>query len=170
MNKIVRHKKLRITEGFLFSLSFLVISVVFIITPNTFIRNVFSTAEKIQILGSAGVIYFSLLTLSYASLFSRKKAIQITNDFLLDNSKYESLGKIKWQDIYEIKKLKKYSIEITLTPEFFSQTKLNLFKKILTYMHNWNYKESIIISTATLNCSREELFEDLVNTKNATQH
>ena len=63
--------------------------------------------ERIQILGLIGILYYSSLLFSYLIILPRKYAITISDDYLIDSSKYESLGKIKWTDISKIKKFNK---------------------------------------------------------------
>lgn len=161
MNKEIKFKKNRIFLGILlFSLMFSV-SIYFLINPEIFLRNVFMRVEHIQ---TIGIVYFSVLLYSFLKILPRKYAIQITDDFLIDNSKYESLGKIKWKDISEIQKLKKRNIELILIKDM---PKINLLKKFLSIMHNWNYKKSILISSALIDCSIDDLFETIsVNHKN----
>ena len=171
MEKIINHNKGKIIFGSIFSLVFFSFSALFILTPHSFVRNAFTTTNKIQLIGSIGVIYFSILTLSFFKLSQQKKAIVISQDHLIDNSRFESIGKIEWQEIIEIKKLKKSSLEIIVREGFIKNTKQNILKKFLRYMHNWNNKSSIVISTTLLNCSRQELYESIVqNKKRHTTH
>jgi hypothetical protein len=115
----------------------------------------------IQILGIIGVLYFSPLFYSFLKLFSRKNAIKITDEYLIDYSKYESFGKIEWKNISKIQRLKKESIELFINKSFFQNRKMNLLEKFLVLMHNWSYKRSIIISSALIDCNIEELYEDI---------
>ena len=85
----------------------------------------------------------------------------VNKAFIIDNSRYESLGKIEWQNISKIERIKKKSIEIFVNESVFKNRKLNLIKKFLMFMGNWNYKKSIIISSALLDCSIEELYENI---------
>ncbi len=159
MNNKYEFKKLRLIKGILFFILFLGVSISFLLKPDIFIRNVFMKALHVQIIGAIGIIYFSALLYSYIRMLSRKNAIIITQEFLIDNSKYESLGEIKWSNISEIKKLKKRSIEIHLKTEISKNR--NLIKKFLSFMNNWNYKNSIVISSALLDCSNEELLDTM---------
>ncbi|WAC02902.1 hypothetical protein N7U66_04985 [Lacinutrix neustonica] len=118
-------------------------------------------AEYIQIIGIIGIAYFSTLLYSFLRILPRKYAILISDDFLIDNSKYESLGKIRWCDISEIQRFKKNNIELTLNKTVFKTKKRNLLKRFLTFMHNWNYKKNILISSALIDCNLEELFETI---------
>ena len=161
MNKKIKFKKNRILLGILFFSLMLFASIWFLINPEIFLRNVFMKAEFIQTMGIIGIVYFPVILFSFFKIISRKYAIVITDDFIIDNSKYESLGKIKWKDISEIQRFKKKNIELILNKTIFKTKRRNLLKRFLTFMHNWNYKKSILISSALMDCSIEELFETI---------
>ena len=161
MIKEIKFKKARLLFGTFFCLIMLSILITFLLKPNIFIRNVFMKSEHIQIIGIIGSIYFLTLIFSILKLFPREYAIQITKEFLIDNSKYESLGKIEWGNVSKIKKVKRKSIELFVNKSVLQSRKTNLVKKILVFMNNWNYKKSIIISSALMNCSLEELYDEI---------
>ncbi|MFD2892576.1 STM3941 family protein [Flavobacterium chuncheonense] len=164
MNIEIKFRKERITLGIIISLLLLIFSVYFIIKPEIFIRNVFMKILYIQILGIIGVVLFSALFFSILKLYFKKYALRINEEFIIDNSRYESLGKIEWQDILKIERIKKKSIEIFVNESVFQNRKLNLIKKFLMFMGNWNYKKSIIISNAFLDCGIEELYDNITKT------
>ena len=163
MNKGVKFKKNRILLGILFFSLMLYASICFLINPELFLRNVFSKVEHVQITGIIGIIFFLSLLFSHLKIIRRKYAIQITDDFLIDNSKYESFGKIKWSDITKIQRLKKRSIEIFVKKDLYKAKKRNLLKRFLEFMSNWNYEKSIIISSALTEENTENLFEEITN-------
>ena len=162
MRKEIKFRKGRrgkILLGIIFFALFLILSFSFLLNSDIYIRNIFMTGKGIQVIGIIGIIYYSSLLYSFFKISLRKHAILITEDFLIDNSKYESLGKIKWRDISKIQRFKKNNIELFLNTNAFKSEKSNLLKRILRFMHNWNYKKSILISNSLLDCSIEELFE-----------
>ena len=159
----IKFKKERITLGILFISLMLISSICFLIVPEKFIRNVFMKIEHIQIVGVLGILYFSTLLYSFLAILPRKYAIIISDDFLIDNSKYESLGKIKWTDISGIKRFKKRNIEISLKVDLYSSEKRSLLKKFLTFMHNWNNNNRILISSAITDSNIEALYEEIKN-------
>lgn len=114
------------------------------------------TEGSIKIIGIIGIIFASSELYSFIRLLPRKYAIIITEKCLIDNSKYESLGKIEWKDISKIQRFKKNNIEFFLNKDILKNE--NLLKRFLTFMHNWNYKKSILISSALIDCSTEDLF------------
>jgi len=161
MNIEIKFKTRKVFIGMIFYIILLVFSISFLLKPDIYIRNVFATTLRIQIIGIIGTIYFSTLLYSLAKIFSRKYAILITDDFLIDKSKYESIGKIKWSEISKVKRLKKRNIQVFLNEKDLTTNKSNLLKKYLRFMHNWNHKKSTLISSALLDCSIDELFETI---------
>jgi len=169
----IEFKKLRILLGMTIVLVFLLISIFFICEPERFLRNVFSTPGHIRNIGIVGALFQSTLLYSLLTSFRKKHALIISDNFLIDNTTYGSIGKIYWSDIIEIKKLKKRSIELSLKPSAFESINDNLIKKFLRFMTNWRYNKSIIISSALLDCSTGELYEQIITAykknKNYTQ-
>ncbi|MFT7250866.1 MAG: hypothetical protein ACI9FW_000583 [Flavobacterium sp.] len=162
MIKDYKFDKKRILLGVFISICMIMFSILFLLKPEVFIRNIFMQTELIQILGITGLAYFLAIFYSVIKLFPRKYAIQITDEFLLDNSKYESLGKIRWQNISKIERIKKKGIQIFVNESVFQNVKLNILEKFLLFMGNWNYKKSIIISSAFIDCNIEELYENII--------
>ncbi|MFC4740313.1 STM3941 family protein [Flavobacterium ponti] len=161
MIKEYKFNKERILLGIVFLLLMLIFSFYFLLEPEKFIRNIFTRKETNQILGIMGIILFSSLIFSSLKILPRKYAIRITDEYLIDNSKYESFGKIEWNNISKTQRIKKYSIEIFLNEPVFKDRKIDMFRKYLLFMSNWNYKKSIIISSAILNCDVEELYKEI---------
>ncbi|MQP24137.1 hypothetical protein GFJ94_03555 [Flavobacterium sp. LMO8] len=162
MIKKIKFRKVKILLGAFITLLLFLSSFYFLLKPEFFIRNVFTKVIIIQILGVIGMIYFLALFYSILTLFSRKYAIIITDEFLIDNSKYESFGKVEWNTILRIEKFKRKSIQIFVDENFIKNRKMNILENFLVLMHNWNYKRSIIISNALLDCSIEQLYEEII--------
>ncbi|WP_442899863.1 STM3941 family protein [Gaetbulibacter sp. NE] len=156
MYREFKFKKGKVLFGLIFYVLLLLIFISFLINPEIYIRKVFMTERSIIIIGIIGIIYSSSVLYSFIILLSRKYSIKITEEFLIDNSKYESLGKIEWKDISKIQRFKKNNIELTLNRDILKNK--NLLKRFLTFMHNWNYNKSILISSALTDCNTEELF------------
>lgn len=162
MTKEIKFRKEKILFGITFSLIMFLISLSFLIKPELFIRNQFRTVLYIQIFGVIGTVYFLTLLYSFIKLLNRKFAIRITENFLIDNSRYESLGKIEWNKISHIRRVSKNCIELFLDESIYQKSKKNLLGNFLRFMNNWNYNERVIISSALLqDCSIEELYQDI---------
>lgn len=145
-------------------LFFLMVSISFILEPQNFLRNKYSTTVFIQIIGVFTAVFSASIVVSFALILNRKNAIIITDKCLIDKSKYESLGEINWSDISKISLLKKNSIQIHLSEAYLKRYRMNPYKVFLRIMTNWNYKGSIIISSALLNISIDELYKVISNT------
>lgn len=115
------------------------------------------SAGRIRVWGVISGVYFLFLSYSFIKIIPRKFAIIVSKDFLIDNSKFEALGAIKWSDISKIQLKKKQSLEV-LFYQPMSKNK-SIIQKFLLFMGNWNYKKSIIISSALLECTIEELYD-----------
>lgn len=161
MNKAIKFKKNRVLLGILFFSLMFFASISFLVNPEIFLRNVFMKVKHIQLLGIIGIIYFSALLFSFFNIIRRKYAIEITDEYLIDNSKYESLGQIKWSDITQIQRLKKRSIEVFVAKDLYKTKKRNLLKRFLEIMNNWNHKKSIIISSALTDRNVEDIFKQI---------
>lgn len=141
----------------LFFLLFIILSLWLLSEPEKFIRNQFMKKSHILLLGGVGLLSSFFYLCSFVMILPSKIAIVITKDYLVDNSRYESLGKIYWSEIYKIKRLNKNSIQITFKDLNLKNRKISILKRILLFLTNWNYKESVIISSALLDCSIDEL-------------
>lgn len=164
MNKKIKFNKSRILFGLLFITLMLFSSIYFLVNPKIFLRNKLMKIEHIQIIGILGIIYFPILIFSLLNNLKKKYAIVITNDFLIDNSKYEAFGKIKWKDITKIQRKKKRSIEIFVKKDLLKNRKMNFIKRFLNLMHNWNYNDSIIISSTLTEYNIDNLYEMIMKT------
>ena len=159
--------KKRIWLGIIFFLILNIVSIWFIINPEIFIRNFLMKKWHIQVLGFLGVIYTLMMLYSFVILIFRKqKAFIISECFLIDNTKFESIGKIYFSEIDKIKRLKKYSLEIVLKEPILQSKKLNFLQKILHITNNWNYKNTIIVSSALLNCDVDVLESSIISAMN----
>ena len=117
------------------------------------------TAMHIQILGILNTVLCSQVLCSLITISTRKVALTITNDYLIDNSRFESLGKIYWNDITGIEK---YSLKISIKDSHLKNNKNNLLKRIVFDIQNLTNKGSIIISCGLLESNREEIYEAIM--------
>lgn len=157
MNCKIKFKKIKVVYAIIFALTFLSFSVWLIVNPKIFIRNFLMTERHVILLGITGVIFNTSILFSLTKILPRKVALTITDDYFIDMSKYESFGKISWGDVVKIKRIKKRSLQIFLKEPFFEARKVFFIKKFLLFMQNWDYKNSIIISSALLECDIDYL-------------
>jgi len=152
MNKFYFNKK-RIVFGLVFFATFNIISIWFIKEPEIFIRNFIMREWHIRILGILIFMYSVAMLWSFLILFFRKKeALVISEGFLIDNSKFESVGVINFSEIVRINRKGKNSLEIVLKEPVFKSKRLNLLQKIIHMANNWNYRSTIVVSGSLLNC------------------
>jgi len=158
LDKKIKSKKGRILLALITCLIMLA-SVIYI---TSYSSKSMTNAERI-VLGILVIPWFLTLTYSFIRAIPRKFAIAISDEYLIDNSPFGVLGKIKWSEISKVRRKQKKSIEVFFKEPVFKRKGLNFFQKFLLFMHNWNYKKSIIISSALLDCSVEELYRMVYN-------
>lgn len=164
MNKIIKFKKRKVLLGIVLFAFYFAIALYFILSPDEMMEHIHSENKKLVQIQFLIVSIFPFLILhSFLRILFKKKAIIITKEYLIDNSKYESLGKIKWEDISKIKRVKKRNIQIFLNPRKIKTNPLKTFTRFLT---NWEYRNSILITDALLDCTIDELFVVISNTFN----
>jgi hypothetical protein len=163
MEQIFEFKRSRVLLSFLILIFFSICSIWLILEPEIFIRNRWMKKVHIQFLGTISFLFNLLYLFSRLLILPRKKAVVVTSDFLIDNSRYESLGVIYWTEISKILKSDKNLIKIYFKDLNLKNRKLSIYKRILLYMTNWNYETSIIISNAQLNCSIDELEKSILS-------
>ena len=152
MNCEIKFKKTRVVLAIILLLILLCLSIWFIVNPKIFIRNFLMTERHIIVLGLIGVITYIPFLFSFITILPRKVAFTITDNYLMDRSKYESLGRISWGDVAKIKRIEKRSLRITFKKPIFENKKMFFVKRFLLFMRNWDYKDSIIISSVHLEC------------------
>lgn len=150
MESVININKWRVLYGITFCIIMLGISIWFISEPKIFVRNVFMREWHIILLGVVVLISFLALLYSFLRIISKSYGIIITEEYFIDNSRYEAIGKIKWNEVSKIQRIKKTSIQIFLKKNLSERINNNLLKKFLFMMHNWDYKNSIIVSSALL--------------------
>lgn len=147
----------RIVLAVITNMIFIVVSIWLICEPENFSTSILMKIWC-QFLGCIFCVFSTLTLFSFiALLFKKTDAFVITDTYLVDNSRLESLGKIYFKEIQKIKTFKKHSLEITMKEPVFKSMKLNVLQKALLIANNWKPKSTIIISSFTLNCDRDTL-------------
>ena len=138
------------------------VSISLVLKPEVYSRGIYNKTV-IEILGGFFALYLIALIYSLFQIYLRKYAFLIADDFFIDNSRYESLGKIDWKNINEVQKIKKNSLQLNLNKNVIENSNMNLIQKFLSIMKNWNYKDSIIVSTTLTQISRDKLLDEILN-------
>lgn len=155
--------KRRIGLGILFFVIVCMASLWIMTNPELVIEDSWGIHVFIKTIGLIGFVYGLLMFYSYLILIcSKKKGVIISSQYLIDQSKYESIGKIEYKEILAVNRIQKYTLEIVLKEPIFQSRQLNGLQKVLLFANNWNYKKSIVISTALLCCDRNELEESIL--------
>lgn len=157
MERKVKFRKKRIIGGIIFSIVGVGFSITFLFYSETFLRSPSEMPEFMQLLGCITLLYFSALLFSFFTLINREYALIISDDYLIDNSRYESFGKIYWEEISKVRRKGKTNLELVLKEPSVKRKGLSYLKKYLLFMHNWNYKSGFLISSALLDCNINEL-------------
>jgi hypothetical protein len=163
MNKKVFFNRKKVLLALLFFIVYNAISIWLIYYPERFVRNFVIKKEYVQFFGVLSFIFSLTMAYTFVVLvFRRGEALEISDDYLIDNSRFESVGKVYFTEISKVKRKDKNIIEIILKEPVFKSKKLNYIQKIVCILTNWNYKYSIIISSALLDCDIEGLEKDIL--------
>jgi hypothetical protein len=135
------------------------LSFFFIFFPETLKSSLFRSEIIIRIIGVIGFPMSFLVSISYViKLFDKNVGLVITDDFLVDNTVYESNGKIFWQDIFDVHKTKNnFELILSDKAQKTRNNELNSLKKIILIIKHWQYKDKIFINSSTLKCTKAEL-------------
>lgn len=157
MENRINFNKGRIIVAILVVTLMLSLSIWVILDAKIFIRNFLIKEWLIILFGVFATMFFSALLYSLFKILPRTCALIISEEYLIDNSRYEAIGKIRWDEISKIKKIKKNAIQFFFKKGVSERVDNNLLKKFLRWSLNWDYKNSIIISSVALECDIDYL-------------
>jgi|GEM_PF-1028442 len=157
MKQEFEFEKKKLFKAIIVSSVFLFISVLFVAKPEFFLMNKFIKEYHIITLGIACGLLSTLLILSILLIVNRKTAIVVTENYIIDQCRYESFGKIYWTEIQEIKTVKRGDLKLQFKDLNLKGRRMSYFKRLLLIIANTEYKNSIIISSIWLKWSKEEL-------------
>lgn len=167
--QVLKLNKRKLIVNLLLLSAGVLITVIMISQPEKFVSTLFRNQKLILIFGILGLIYFSLILISrFILLIKGKEAIRVSDEFFIDNSSYESIGEISWKNISEIEMKKTFMgtkyIVIHTKSDFlkYKFENLNLFKKALIIMKNWDYKSTVIINSNFVGADFTELHKSLI--------
>jgi hypothetical protein len=79
---------------------FVILGILFMLKPETFISPIFRDPVKIQIVGIASLLFFGLCSVFIVKkLFDKNVGLTIDKEGITDNSNATSVGLIDWEDI-----------------------------------------------------------------------
>ena len=161
LKEIYFNKKILIFRYFTLS-AIILLSIYVVLNPEVLTNKKYNLPLLNRIMFSFMAIYSFTLLYSNIKIFNREIALRINEQNLFENSSYESLGTINWEDVYQVNIINKRNIEIVINKNIITNSNRNFFIKFLLFMKNWNYKNSIIISTYNLNCEIDEIYNSLI--------
>lgn len=105
MNKVeIQVSKAKISFGLIGALIFVILGVLFTLTPDKFTNSSFSNPQTIRIVGVVAVLFFGAAGIyGLRKLFDKSVGLKIDDYGITDNSNASSVGLIDWSDILEIK-------------------------------------------------------------------
>lgn len=105
MNKIeIPISKTKISLLLVGALIFVMLGVLFILTPDKFASTLFRNPQTIRVVGVLAVLFFGAAGMyGLRKLFDKSIGLIIDENGITDNSNAASVGLIEWRDIVEIK-------------------------------------------------------------------
>jgi len=168
MEKRYEYNKFRIAISIFVFLMLFIMGLVFLWKLEVFKRDLLIK----DFFALFGIFFLSLMVLQIITftilLFRKTFAVVITDEYLIDNTKYYSFGKIAWDKITSVNVIKhnngKESIELFLSTEFSEELKLDILKKVLLWFDNYGDKSKIVLRSTFLNINMEELKKNIIST------
>jgi hypothetical protein len=160
--------KKRILLALFGALVFVVIGILFITIPDTFISPIFSTPQIIRIAGIPAVLFFGAVGIYIVKkLFDKRVGLTIDEKGILDNTNASSVGLIGWNDIVEIKTKQvmttKFLLIFTKSPDEYIM-RFNGFKRKLLQRNMKVYGTPLSITSSTLSYRFDDLERVIKNT------
>lgn len=143
------------------SLIFVVLSILFLLNPESFTSFRYRNENFIRIAGILSTIFFGATGIyGCFKFFDKKVGLTLNNIGLIDNTNASSVGNINWDEISEIKMEQVMSTKFLLVyvknPNKFIENSTG-FKKKIMIANNKMYGTPISITSNTLKCNFDEL-------------
>jgi len=161
---IIPKNKTKPIKYFIVSLLLCILGLLFITTPEWFIRS--NNPGVIKIVGYIFIILFGAFTLMFSQkVFDKQPGMILDNEGFIDNTSGVNTGKVKWKDITEIfikEALDQRFIMLKVKdPNVYMQREKNPLKIRIMNMNNSLYETPINISPKGLKISFEALLRKL---------
>lgn len=160
--------KTKIVLLLLGSIAFVIVGMLFMLDPETFITSRLRSPEVIRIVGIVAVAFFGLcLILIVRKLFDNGVGLTIDQNGITDNSSSIHLGLIEWDDILEIETIQIASTKMlklkTDKPEKYIERAKNTFIKRAMAANHKLYGSPLNISSVSLKVKFDELEKIVMN-------
>jgi len=169
MNKIeIPISKTKISFLLIGALIFVILGVLFSLTPDKFTTTIFRNPQIIRIVGIVAVLFFGTAGVyGLRKLFDKSVGLTIDDYGITDNSNASSVGLIDWSDILDIKTEQVMSTRFLLifvdNPDKYLE-RVNGFKRKLMKANMKMYGTPLSITSNTLRYDFSEL-ERLIKEK-----
>lgn len=152
----------KITGILIGTIVFVILGVLFMINPKTFVSPIMRSPEIIRISGIAAVCFFGLcLVFLIKKLSSNKIGLTIDQYGITDNTNATSVGLVEWDDITGIEKKQvmsnRFLILHTNKPEKYIDRAKNVIAKQAMNMNNKTYGSPITIISNSLKIDFNDL-------------
>lgn len=143
------------------AIGFVVLGILFILTPDTFVSPVFGNPMTIRVAGIAAVVFFgSAGAYGVTKLFDKGIGLLIDESGIADNTSAAGIGLIEWTDITEIRTEQvmstKFLLIFTANPDKYL-SRANGFKRKLMKANMNRYGTPLSITSNTLKCRFNDL-------------
>jgi hypothetical protein len=143
------------------AIAFVVLGILFIMTPDTFVSPVFGNPMTIRVAGIAAVVFFgSAGAYGVTKLFDKGIGLLIDESGIADNTSAAGIGLIEWTDITEIRTEQvmstKFLLIFTANPDKYL-SRANGFKRKLMKANMNRYGTPLSITSNTLKCRFNDL-------------
>jgi len=169
MDKIeIPISKTKISFLLIGALIFVILGVLFLLTPDKFTTTIFRNPQIIRIVGIVAVLFFGAAGIyGLRKLFDKSVGLTIDDYGITDNSNASSVGLIDWADIFEIKTEQVMSTRFLLifvdNPDKYLE-RVNGFKRKLMKANMKMYGTPLSITSNTLRYDFSDL-ERLIKDK-----
>lgn len=142
-----------------------IMGVVFFLFSNEFVSSAYRNALIIKLVGILGILTSVIFLIGHITLFRSSYGFKILKEGIINKSNLTNCGIIYFKDIVRIqtKNLKKNNfilIFVKNEQEYLKRVK-NPFLKINLIMYKRSYNTPFIIETKNLNCTIQQLEQDL---------
>lgn len=126
-----------------------------VLYPETFVYHLLPSKAFVWVIGMVTSVYFGFVFFLSLSIYTRKIALIITNEGIIDYSSFIRNGLIPWEHIKEISQTYEgsvFMIKIGLfDPDFIIEKEHNFIKRFLLKKQNRKFGSPVIIPMVALN-------------------
>jgi hypothetical protein len=156
------------------SIVFVVLGILFVVSPSTFISAIWRNSTVIFVSGSASIIFFGFCGFFIARKLADKKAGLLIDAFgITDNSSGVAGGLILWKDISEISVITIYRQKLIMliveNPQTYIDKQTSAFKRKAMAFNYKMYGTPLSIASNGLKISFDELLKILTDNYNASR-